>query len=100
MTLLLGIISHFDLCFSHQRMNNVMERYNRNFNNLFDLLKPGLIVFSKRVWEEAALSKKRQKAALKSHFANRQGRKEVPWSDSLPDFEDWELKKRWVRNQV
>ena len=43
----------FCLSFRHQRTNNVMESYNRDFNNLFDLSNPGLFVFCERVREEA-----------------------------------------------
>ena len=35
-----------------------MERYNREFNDLFDSPKPGLFVFCERVREEAALQEK------------------------------------------
>ena len=39
--------------YSHKRTNNVMERYNRDFNYLFDSPSPGLFVFCEKVREEA-----------------------------------------------
>jgi len=65
------------LSFRHQRTNNVMARYNRDFNNLFDLPNPGLFVFCERVREEAVLWEETHKDALKGHFTNSQERKEV-----------------------
>jgi hypothetical protein len=44
---------YFSSC--HQRINNVMERYNRDFNNLFDSPSLGLYVFCERVREEVAM---------------------------------------------
>ena len=55
----------------------MMARYNRDFNNLFDLPNPGLFVFCERVREEAVLWEETHKDALKGHFTNSQERKEV-----------------------
>ena len=74
------------LSFRHQMTNNVMERHNRDINNLFDLPNPGLAVFCERVREEAVHWEKRHKEALKGHFTNRQESKEVPWPDILAEF--------------
>ena len=78
----------------------MMERYNRDFNNLFDLPNPGLLVFCERVREEAVRWEKRHEDELKGNFTNRQERKEVPWPDIPADFEDWEPKKRMTQKQV
>jgi hypothetical protein len=67
-----------------------MERYNRDFNNLFDLSNPGVFVFCERVREEALHWEKRHEYALKGSFMNRQCRKEVPWPEISQDFEEWE----------
>ena len=53
----------------------MMERYDRDLNNLFDLPSPGLFVLCERVREEAEPCKKRHEHALKGHFAIRQGKK-------------------------
>jgi hypothetical protein len=55
-----------------------MERYNREFNGLFDLPKPGLFVFCERVREEAAQWERLHEDALKCKFKHRQKRREVP----------------------
>jgi len=52
-----------------------LERYNRDFNNLFDLPSPGLFVLCERVREEAEPCKKRHEHALKGQFTIRQGGK-------------------------
>ena len=46
-------IAIFTSTYSHQHTNNVMERYNCDFNNLFDSPSPGLFVFCERIREEA-----------------------------------------------
>ena len=71
-----------------------MQRYNRDFNNLFDSPSPGLFVFCEKVREEAVRWEKRHEDALKGRFTNRQGRKDVPWPGIPDDFEEWELKKK------
>ena len=73
----------------------MMERYNSDFNSLFDLSIPRLFVFCERVSEDTVRWEKRHNEALKGHFTNRQERKEVPWPDIPADFE-WEPKKRRV----
>jgi hypothetical protein len=55
-----------------------MEHYNRDVNNFFDSPKPGLFGFCEQVTEEALQWEKRHNDALKGHYTNRQGRKEVP----------------------
>ena len=54
-----------------------MERYNREFNDLFDSPKPGLFVFCERVKEEETRWERRHEDALRgnSHI----GRKEVKY---------------------
>ena len=81
------------MCNSHQRTNNVMERYNRDFNKLFDTPKPGLFVFCERVREEAVRWEKRHDDALKGRFTNRQGRKDISWPEIPFDFDEFEPKK-------
>ena len=72
-----------------------MERYNQDFNNLFDCAIPGLFVFCVHVREEARRWEKRHEAALKGNFTNRQSSKEVQWPNVPTDFDDWtEEKKR------
>ena len=76
-----------------------MERYNREFNNLFDSTKPGLFVFCKRVWEEAARWEKVHEDAWKGKFRHRQKRSEVAWPEIPTDFEEWSpLKKRRTKD--
>jgi hypothetical protein len=76
-----------------------MERYNREFNNLFDSPKQGLFVFCERVREEAARWEKLRKDALKGKFRHRQIRSEVSWPEIPTDFEDWSMpKKRRTRD--
>lgn len=100
MTLLHGIISHFDLCFSHSRMINGMERYNRDFNNLFNSLKPGLLVFCKWCGRRECIQKRGTRMHLKVILPTDREEKKVHCSDTPPDFENWEPKKIWARNQV
>jgi hypothetical protein len=57
-------------------------------------------VFCERVREEAVYWEKRHEEALKGHFTNRQGRKEVSWLDIPSHFEGWEPKKRRARKRV
>ena len=46
----------------------MMERYNRDFYNLFDSPKPGLFVFYERVREEAVHWEKRHEDVLEWSF--------------------------------
>ena len=71
-----------------------MERYNREFNNLFDSPKPGLFVFCERVREEAARWEKLREDALKGKFRHQQIRSEVSWPEIPTDFEDWSMSKK------
>jgi len=71
-----------------------MERYNSEFNNLFDSLKPGLFVFCERVREEAACWEKVHEDALKGKFRHGQKRSEVAWPEIPTDFEDWSPPKK------
>ena len=66
-----------------------MERYNREFNGLFDSPKPGLFVFCKRVREEATWWERLHKDALKGKFKHRQKRSKVPWPEVPTDFYEW-----------
>ncbi len=77
-----------------------MERYNREFNDLFDSPKPGLFVFCERVREEAARWERLHEDALKGKFKHRQKRSEVPWPEVPSDFYEWEppKKKRPLKN--
>ena len=77
-----------------------MERYNRDFNELFDSPKPGLFVFCERVMEEAAHWVKWHDDALKGHFTNRQGRKDISWPEIPIDFDEFEPPKRRVTKWV
>ena len=70
-----------------------MERYNRDFNKLFDSPKPGLFVFCERVREEAARWVKQHDDALKGRFTNRQGWKDISWPEIPIDFDEFEHKK-------
>lgn len=45
------------MCVSFQRTNNAIERYNRDFNNLFNLPNPGLIAFCEKVKDDAVRGK-------------------------------------------
>ena len=82
------------ICYRHQRTNNVMESYNREFNGLFDSPKPGLFVFCERIKDEAMRWEMRHKDALSGRYMHRQKRKEVRWPDVPADFDEWSPKKR------
>ena len=71
-----------------------MERYNREFNNLFDSPKPGLFVFCERVREEATRWERTHKDALKGKFRHRQKRSEVAWPEIPADFDEWTPPKK------
>ncbi len=71
-----------------------MERYNREFNNLFDSPKPGLFVFCERVREEAARRERLHEDALNGKFKHKQKRNKVPWPEVPTDFHDWSPSKR------
>jgi len=71
-----------------------MERYNREFNNLFDSPKPGLFVFCERVQEEASHWERVHEDALKGKFKHRQKRSEVAWPEIPTDFEEWTPQKK------
>ena len=71
-----------------------MERYNREFNNLFDLPRPGLFVFCERVREEASRWERLHEDALKGKFKHRQKRSEVAWSEIPEDFDEWTPPKK------
>ena len=58
-----------------------MERYNRDYNDLFDSPKPGLFVFCQRVREEAYCWERRHEDALRGKFMHRQKRRKEPWPD-------------------
>jgi hypothetical protein len=71
-----------------------MERYNREFNVLFDSPKPGLFVFCERVREETARWEGLHEDALKGKLKHRQKRSEVPWPEVPSDFYMWEPPKK------
>ena len=71
-----------------------MERYNREFNNLFDSPKPGLFVFCERVREEASCWESVHEDALKGKFRHRQKRSEVAWPEIPTNFDEWTPPKR------
>ena len=83
----------------HHCTNNVMEMYNRDFNNLFDLSTPGLYVFCESILEEAHKWEKRHEDARKGTFISCQRRKQVEWLDIPLDFLGWEPKKKRAREQ-
>jgi hypothetical protein len=78
----------------HQRTNNVMESYNREFNNLFDSPRPGLFVFCERIRDEAARWVRLHEDALKGNFTHRQKRSEVVWPEVPSDFDEWEAPRK------
>ena len=78
----------------HQRTNNVMESYNREFNALFDSPKPGLFVFCKRVKDEALCWESRHKDSLLGRYTHGQKRKEVMWRENPQDFHGWSPTKK------
>ena len=71
-----------------------MERYNREFNDLFDSPKPGLFVFCERVREEAARWERLHDDALKGKFKHRHKRRKVPLPEVPLDFYEWEPPKK------
>ena len=71
-----------------------MERYNREFNGLFDSPKPGLFVFCERVKDEAMRWESRHQDALMGRYTHKQKRKEVSWTEIPQDFDEWAPKKR------
>ena len=80
--------------FGHKRTNNVMERYNRDFNNLIDSHNPGLFVFVVQVREVVKRSKNWHDDALEGSFTNSKVRKELLSPGVPQDFDGWEPKKR------
>jgi hypothetical protein len=70
-----------------------MERYNREFNGLFDSPKPGLFVFCERVKDEAMRWESRHQDGLMGRYTHRQKRKEVSWPEIPQDFDGWAPKK-------
>ncbi len=71
-----------------------MERYNREFNGLFDSPKPGLFVFCEHVREEATCWERRHEDALRGKSTHRQKRSEVPWPEVPVDFVEFSPKKK------
>jgi hypothetical protein len=71
-----------------------MERYNREFNDLFDSPKPGLFVFCERIKDEAMRWESRHQDALMGRYTHRQKRKDVAWPEIPEDFDEWAPKKR------
>ena len=71
-----------------------MERYNREFNSLFDSPKPRLSVFCERVREGASRWERVHQDALKEKFKHRQKRSEVAWPEIPTDFEEWTPPKK------
>ncbi len=71
-----------------------MERYNKEFNDLFDSPKPGIFVFYERVREEAMRWERLHEDALKGKFKHRQKRSKVPWPEVPSDFYEWEPPKK------
>jgi len=83
----------------HQRTNNVMESYNREFNSLFDSPKPGLFVFCERVKDEALRWESRHKDSLLRRYTHRQKRKDVKWPEIPREFNEWVPKKKTKRTK-
>ncbi len=83
----------------HQRTNNVMESYNREFNSLFDSPKPGLFVFCERVKDEALRWESRHKDSLLGRYTHRQKRKDVKWPEIPREFNEWVPKKKTKRTK-
>ena len=70
------------ISFIHQRTNNAMEWYNREFNTLFDSPRTGLFVFCERVQEEASRWERLHEDALKGKFKHWQKKE---WSSLARD---------------
>ncbi len=83
----------------HQRTNNVMESYNREFNSLFDSPNPGLFVFCERVKDEALRWESRHKDSLLGRYTHRQKRKDVKWPEIPKEFNEWVPKKKTKRTK-
>ena len=71
-----------------------MERYNREFNDLFHSPRPGLFVFCDRVQEEALRWERLHKDALKGKFKHQQNRSEAAWPKIPSDFDEWTPPKK------
>lgn len=74
-----------ELCLSHKKMNNVMERYYRDSNNLFHSQNHGFFVFCERVEGHSGEGIDSWGCIEGGLFTNWQGRKGV---------QGWWLKKR------
>lgn len=66
-------------------MNNVVERYNNELNNMFDLPNQDWFVIYERLNENVFLWEKRYKDVLNCNFTNRQGRNKVAQSEVPQD---------------
>ena len=79
---------------SLQRTNNVMERYNRDFNKLFPCIQPSLFNFCECLHSEANRWLTRHEDARNGVFTGGQKRRSVDWPEIPLDFEEWSPKKR------
>ena len=83
---------------SLQRTNNVMERYNRDFNKLFSCDRPSLFNFCECLYVEAKRWLTQHEDALNGIFTGGQTRNNVDWPQIPTDFEGWSPKKRGQKN--
>ena len=74
------------LRYRHQRTNNVMERYNREFVGKFTTGSPNLFVFCDVIQAKSQKWVQRHEEAKRGTFTCRQNRKDVDWPDIPEDF--------------
>lgn len=82
---------------SHQRTNNMMECYNRNFAKDFSKEKPGLFEWCESLEKHANKRERNWRDAKSGSYTNGQKRKDVVWPKIPQDFEAFCPKKKRKR---
>jgi hypothetical protein len=80
---------NYFLFVSHNKINNVIERYNSGFNNLFGSLNSGLFVFYEHVREETTKWECKNEDVWKGTDTTHQIGNEVKWPYIPSDFHEW-----------
>ena len=78
---------------SHQRTNNAMESYNREFNKTMGT-HPGLLDWCHSLMKEMDEWAERYDMARSGVYKERQNHKEVKWPEIPEEFEDWTPPKK------
>jgi hypothetical protein len=80
--------------FSTQKTNNVLERYNCIFQNLFPGAHPNLYVFVDVLVSECGAWKQRWEDAQNGVYVNGQERDDVEWPEVPQSFLDFAAEKK------